>query len=476
MRLAAATLFSAAAAAMFSAVLMFFAGCSASDGTTKNAPVKPHIVLILADDMGWTDVGYHGSEIKTPAIDRLAKTGVRLEQFYTASICSPTRACLMTGRHTMRYGFQTGVVLPWSEYGLPTTERTLPEALKAAGYYTAICGKWHLGHNQAGYLPTRRGFDHAYGFYNGAIDYFTHMRDEGLDWHRNDSPLEEDGYATTLIAREAIRVIESHDPAKPLFLYVAFSAPHQPLQAPAEYLERYKNIENGPRRRYAAMVSCMDDAIADILRALEKRGMEKQTLVLFLSDNGAETHIGNNRPLRGGKGELYEGGIRVPALVNWPGVLSARTVSEPLHVADLYPTLLALAGAPSQADPPLDGVDVWPAVSQGTALPRKEILLEISPVRGAIRAGEWKLVYNGQINGLEATKRGRDTYELFNLEADPGERQNLSTRYPKILDGLKARLDWYQAQSVPPYYTSVETPPGYRAPKYWARFPAGKED
>ncbi|MBP2680615.1 MAG: arylsulfatase family protein, partial [Candidatus Krumholzibacteriota bacterium] len=309
-----------------------------------------------------------------------------------------------------------------------------------------------------------------------AIDYYTHMRDEGLDWQRNDSPLEEEGYATTLIAREAIRVIERHDTAKPLFLYVAFSAPHQPLQAPAEYLERYKNIENGPRRRYAAMVSCMDDAISEILSTLEKRGMAKQTLVLFLSDNGAETHIGNNQPYRGGKGELYEGGIRVPALANWPGVLASRTVNEPLVVADLYPTLLSLAGAPAQTAPALDGLNAWPALSQGTALQRKEILLEASPVRGAIRAGEWKLVYNGHLNGLEAAKRGRDTYELFNLNADPGERQDLAARYPKIRDGLKARLEWYQNQSIPPFYTSVETPPGYRAPKYWARFPAEQKN
>jgi arylsulfatase A-like enzyme len=473
MRSVRAALFRLAAPALLAA-LVFAAGCSTSNGSAQNPPAKPNVVLVLADDMGWNDVGYHGSEIKTPAIDRLAKTGVKLEQFYAQSICSPTRACLMTGRYTMRYGFQTGVVLPWSQYGLPTTERTLAEALQSAGYYTAICGKWHIGHAEAKYLPTRRGFDHAYGYYNGAIDHFTHMRDEGLDWQRGDGPLEEDGYATTLIAREAVRVIEGRDKTRPLFLYVAFSAPHQPLQAPAEYLERYKSIENGPRRRYAAMVSCMDDAIAEILRALEKQGMDRNTLVLFLSDNGAETHIGSNRPYRGGKGELYEGGIRVPALANWPGVLSPRVVNEPLVVADLYPTLLSLAGAPPQTAPPLDGMDVWPVLRQGAPLQRKEILLEASQVRGAIRAGDWKLVYNGHLNGLEASARGRDAYELFNLAADPGERQDLSAQYPKIRDGLEARLDEYRKRSVPPFYTSVETPAGYRAPKYWARFPAEK--
>ncbi len=459
---------------LLAGMLMFFVACSSTDGTPNPPPSKPNIVLILADDMGWNDVGYHGSEIKTPTIDKLATSGVRLEQFYTPSLCTPTRASLMTGRHTMRYGLQEGVVLPWAEYGLPTTERTLSQTLKDAGYTTSICGKWHLGHTDPTFIPTHRGFDHAYGFYNGAIDHFTHMRDDGLDWHRSDRPLEETGYATTLIAREAVRVIENQDPSVPLFLYVAFSAPHQPLQAPEPYIQKYGQISNLPRRRYAAMVTCMDDAIAEILKALEKRGLKERTVVLFLSDNGAEIHIGDNRPYRGGKGELYEGGIRVPALVNWPGTLEPRVVDEPLHIVDIYPTLVALAGTSTRQDPPLDGLDVWKTISEGTAAPRKEMLLEVSPIRGALRAGEWKIVYNGHLNGLEAAKRGPDRYELFNLDADPGERQNLAQRYPEIMTGLKERLEAYASQSVPPFYTSVETPPGYRAPKYWARF--GVED
>jgi arylsulfatase A-like enzyme len=451
-------------------VVMLLFACSPTDGTPNPPPSKPNIVFILADDLGWHDVGYHGSEIKTPTIDRLAESGVRLEQFYTTSLCSPTRASLMTGRYTMRYGFQEGLVLPWAEYGLPTTERMLSQALKDAGYTTSICGKWHLGHNDPKYIPTHRGFDHAYGCYNGAIDYYTHMRDEGLDWQRDDRPLEETGYATNLIAREAIRVIEAQDRSVPLFLYVAFTAPHQPLEAPAQYVQQYGQISYLPRRRYAAMVTCMDDAIADILKALEKRGMKERTIVLFISDNGGELHIGDNQPFRGGKGELYEGGIRVPAVVNWPGILEPRVVNEPLNIADIYPTLLALAGAPSRQDPPLDGLDVWKTISEGTAPARKEMLLEVSPIRGALLAGEWKLVYNGHLNGLETAKRGPDRYELFNLKADPGEEQNLAQRSPEITSRLKERLEAYAAQSVPPFYTSIETPPGYRAPKYWARF------
>lgn len=460
----------ATSAACLAGMLLFLVSCSSTDGTPVSTPSKPNIVIILADDMGWGDVGYHGSEIKTPAIDKLAASGVRLEQFYTASLCSPTRACLMTGRHTMRYGFQEGVVRPWADYGLPVTERTLAQALKDAGYSTSICGKWHIGHNDPTYLPTRRGFDHAYGLYNGAIDYFTHMRDEGLDWHRNDRPLEEDGYATTLIAREAIRVIENHDSANPLFLYVAFTAPHQPLQAPAEYIEQYPRISNPQRRRYAAMITCMDDAIAEIIASLDKRGMREKTLVLFLSDNGAEARIGDNGPHRGWKGELHEGGIRVAALANWPGTLGPRVVSEPLHIVDIFPTLLALAGAPARKEPPLDGIDIWKTISEGAATERREILLEISPIRGAIRAGEWKLVYNGHLNGVETAKRGPDRYELFNLNTDPGEAQDVSQRRADIAGELRRRLDAYGAQSVPPFYASDKMPPGYRAPKYWARF------
>jgi len=200
---------------------------------------RPNIVFLLADDLGWADVGFHGGEISTPQLDKLARAGARLEQFYVQPVCSPTRAALMTGRYPMRYGLQVGVVRPWAQYGLPLEERTLPQALKEAGYTTAICGKWHLGHFRREYLPTQRGFVHQYGHYNGALDYFTHIRDGGFDWHRNDQACHDEGYATHLLAREAVRIIREQPAGKPLFLYVPFNAVHSPHQVPENYLNPY---------------------------------------------------------------------------------------------------------------------------------------------------------------------------------------------------------------------------------------------
>src|SRR6188474_2306638 len=217
----------------------------------------PNVVFILADDLGRHDCGFMGgTQIKTPRLDKLASEGAKLDAFYVQPVCSPTRAAFMTGRYPMRHGLQVGVVRPWAQYGLPLEERTLPQALKEVGYETAICGKWHLGHFRPEYLPTHRGFDHQYGHYNGALDYFTHDRDGGFDWHRDDKVCRDEGYTTTLLGTEAVRLIDEHNTAKPLFLYVPFNAPHSPLQAPQEYLDRYSSITDPKRRTYAAMVNC----------------------------------------------------------------------------------------------------------------------------------------------------------------------------------------------------------------------------
>jgi arylsulfatase A-like enzyme len=373
----------------------------------EGAPRRPHILFVLADDLGWNDVGYHGSEIKTPTLDRMARSGVRLEQFYAMPVCTPTRAALMTGRYPMRYGLQSGVNRPWSQWGLPVEERLLPQALKQADYHTAITGKWHLGHAQPAYLPTRRGFDHQYGEYCGAIDYFRHERDGGHDWHRNDRALIEEGYSTELIGAEAARVIEGHDPSRPLFLYVAFNAPHTPLQAPESYVKRYEHISNPRRRTYAAMVTRLDDNLAKILAALDRKGMTCDTLVVFSSDNGGQIRDGaDNSPLRGAKGEHYEGGVRVPAWAVWPGKLKAGTVVEtPLHVVDWHATLLRLAGAKPLAERALDGKDLWPVLTGGKAPARDDILLNVEPHRGALRAGDWKLVARGRLPGEPSRRR-----------------------------------------------------------------------
>jgi arylsulfatase A-like enzyme len=425
------------------ASLLACSGEATPERATRAA--QPHIVLLLADDLGWNDVGYHGSEIRTPRIDRLVREGVRLDQFYATPLCSATRAALLTGRHAHRYGLHSGFLSVWAQHGLPVEEVTLAERLRDAGYATAMLGKWHLGLTEHAYLPLQRGFDHHYGGYGGTIDYFEHTLRGGLDWHRNERPVREEGYATTLLGDEALRLIEAHDPEIPLFLYVAFNAPHRPLQAPEEEIDAYADIGYSQRRTFAAMVTVMDREVGRIVDALEERGMTRDTLLLFVSDNGGAPPVGgSNAPLRGRKGLVYEGGIRVPALARWPGRLEAGgVVREPIHVVDLHPTLLGLAGAAAEGPLPLDGVDVWPAIERGERLARDELLLYASPAGSALREESWKLVL---------AKRGPDepeTVELFDLAADPNESLDLGDAEPARRDRMRARLEVLRAEGVP---------------------------
>lgn len=442
-------------------------GCFNSSNLNRTAD-KPNIVFILADDLGFKDVGYQGSRIKTPNIDRLALEGTRLDRFYVQPVCSPTRSSLMTGRYPIRYGLQVGVVRPWARYGLPLEERTLAQALKEVGYKTAICGKWHLGHLNSQYLPTSRGFDHQYGHYNGALDYFTHIRDGGLDWHRNDQPLAEEGYTTDLIADESVRIIKQHNVSRPLFLYVPFNAVHSPFQAPQSYIDMYKHVKNKRLCIYAAMVTCMDDAIGRIVQVLQERGMRRNTLIIFCSDNGGVNGVADNGPLRGQKAQLYEGGIRVPAVVFWPGVVKAgAVVNEPLHIVDMYPTLLKLAGAKLEQPLPIDGKDAWPTITAGKPSPHQEILHNITPATGAIRRGDWKLVYNGNIGANNIDPANQKVFELFNIAEDPYEKNNLAEKYPQKFDELKSRLEYYAKEAVPPNIPPNRMPKDFKVPKVW---------
>ena len=438
-------------------------------GFARKSTDKPNIVFILADDLGFKDVGYHGGKIKTPNIDRLASEGVRLEQFYVQPVCSPTRSSLMTGRYPMRYGLQVGVVRPWAQYGLPLEERTLAQALKGAGYKTAIYGKWHLGHLDSRYLPTARGFDHQYGHYNGALNYYTHIRDKGLDWHRDDEPLREEGYTTDLLADESVRLIDRHDISRPLFLYVPFNAVHSPFQAPERYIDMYKHIKAKNKRIYAGMVTCMDDAIGRIISALDKRGMRRNTLIIFCSDNGGVGNIADNGPLRGHKAQLYEGGVRVPATATWPGVLKAGTVvQEPLHIVDMYPTLIKLAGGDLKQPLPLDGRDAWPTIAEGKPSPHEDILLNVTPANGAIRCGDWKLVHNGDIGANNTGgKADQDVFELFNLVEDPSEKNDLSAKNPEKLRELKLRLQAYASRAAKANVPPNRMPKDFKVPKVW---------
>ena len=426
-------------------------------GVAQDATKKPHILFVLLDDLGYTDVGFNGGDIKTPTIDKLARSGARLSAFYVQPVCSPTRAALMTGRYPMRHGLQVGVVRPWAQYGLPLEERTLAQALRQVGYFTAIIGKWHLGHFQRAYLPTARGFDHQYGHYNGALDYFTHLRDGGFDWHRNDQVCKDEGYTTTLLGDEAVRLIGKHDRRTPMFLYMAFNAPHTPLQALPEHLRLYDHVKDKTRQTYSAMVHAVDEQIARIITALEKQGMLEDTIIVFSSDNGGPIALGaTNGILRGAKGSLYEGGVRAAAFVAGKGIPRGIDVREPLHMVDWYPTLITRAGGSLVQKLPLDGKNIWPVLAEGKKSPHEDILLNVTPSNGAIRKGDWKLVLNGSAkddpDGKKADKKAKkgDQIELFNLADDPSEKTNLAERESQIVRDLRARLDAYAKEAVAP--------------------------
>jgi arylsulfatase A-like enzyme len=436
---------------------------------------RPNIIYILADDLGWADVGWHGGEIRTPHLDKLADGGAKLEQFYVLPVCTPTRAALMTGRYPIRHGLQVSVVRPWAQYGLPLDERTLPQALKEAGYTTHISGKWHLGHFQPAYLPLQRGFDTQYGHYNGAIDYLTQARDGGHDWHRNDEESREKGYATSLLGDEAVRVIEQKHDGKPFFLYLPFNAPHTPLQAPAEYVKRYSHITDKKRQVYAAMVECLDEQVGRVVAALELHALISNTLILFSSDNGGLLGVGggSNGKLRAQKGTLYEGGTRVCALANWPGQIKPGTViQEPFHMVDWFPTLVNLAGGSLDQRPPLDGRDIWPVITDAITSPHEDILINAMPNSGAIRMGDWKLVLNGHITANDLQNALTDKpagvrLELFNLHDDPYETHDLSAKHTEKVRQLRERLETYLAAAVPP--KAEDQPANYKAPRVWGQ-------
>lgn len=421
----------------------------------------PHIVVFMADDLGWNDVGYHGSDIRTPHIDRLAESGLKLEQFYVQPVCSPTRAALMTGRYPIRLGLQYHVIRPWAQYGVDLDERMLPQALKTVGYETALVGKWHLGMHAPEFLPTRRGFDHQYGHYLGMLDYYTKLRNGGVDWNRDDRPLDEEGYATDQIRDESIRLIKQHDASKPLFMFVAFNAPHTPLQVPEKWTAPYADLK--PRRRkFAGMVACMDDAMGRIIAALEDKGMRKDTLIFFSSDNGGpagRNGAGDNHPLRAGKGSLYEGGVRVPAVASWPGRLPQGEASGALlHICDLHATLLAVAGVKQAAPKPLDGKNAWHTLADGAPSPRTEVLLNHEKRRSALRIGDWKLVIHRH--------RGGERVELFDLAEDPSENVNRADRNPGELARLQKRLTEYIGEAAPER-NSDKKPEGWTTPTRW---------
>lgn len=420
---------------------------AASEQTTaaeKDAK-RPNILLIIADDQGFNDIGYNGSEILTPNLDRLAAAGVRLDRNYVSPSCSPTRAAILTGRYPSRFGILSPIG-GRSTKALPREALNLAAALNGAGYTTAITGKWHLGlRPEVG--PRQYGFDSSYGYLHGQLDQYEHIYKNGdRTWHRNDEFIDEEGHATDLIAAEAVRVIESSRD-KPFFLWVAFSVPHYPVQEPEKWTALYEGKITDPSRRdYAASVTHMDAAIGQMVEALERIGQRENTLIVFTSDNGGQKSwnsktdyggrlgpnpvLGNNEPLRGWKVELYEGGVRVPGLVSWPGKLKPQALKQPVAAVDWLPTLLAVAGVNIKQDTPLDGQNIWPLLSgqqQKYDQPRR--LYWKVPGGSCLIDDGWKLIVS----------RGGKV-ELFNLNDDPYEQRELSQQEPQRVKQLRQLL------------------------------------
>ena len=421
------------------------------------AAQHPNVVIFVSDDMGWNDVGYHGSKVQTPNIDRLAKEGAQLDRFYVFPICSPTRTALMTGRSPIRFG----IISPLGgSGGVPPNEHFMPKAFQAAGYQTVMVGKWHLGATGEEYSPQKRGFDHFYGFRGGVIDYYTHQGRGQLDWQRNGKTIDEKGYSTELFATEAVRMIENRDKKKPLFLYMPFNAPHgasnldPAIRTGAQAADKYKalypelqaqvgteersrkrygsklyQVPNRPARRleFVGSVTAMDAAIGEVLDFIEDHGLTKDTIVIFFSDNGGGG-AADNSPLRGAKGQMFEGGIRVPCIVRWPGKIpSGVTSDEFLTSLEIFPMLCAAAGAKPPVGVPLDGFDMLPVLQGKMKSPRKEMFWQRRLDKGA-RVDHWKWVESSRGNGL------------FDLRVDLSEKNDLSTKRPEILAKLKNRF------------------------------------
>ncbi len=411
----------------------------------------PNIVIIVADDLGYGDVGFHGSDIKTPNLDRLAREGAQLEQFYSCPMCSPTRAGLMTGRYPIRFGMMRSVVPPRREYGLPVEEETIAEMIAKAGYkHRAIVGKWHIGHRKQKWLPQNQGFTYSEGCYNGAIDYFSLERDGIPDWHKNDKPMTKNGYATDLIGQSAIEFIESVPADEPFFLYVPFNAPHSPFQAKTEDIANYPNRE-GKKRIYAAMVDCMDQNIGEIISCLEKRAQLDNTFILFFSDNGGVSNVASNGPLKGAKLTPYQGGIRVAAAARWPdgGISGGVTINEIMGYIDVFPTVMDIAQYKGKPQNKLDGISVLKSLQGKTMKDRHWFTyLDQSPAKTekiAVLNKQWKLVVH---RGAPDSLSIQPNYELFSINEDPNEINNLANHYPQEIESMMKEFEKFYSFKI----------------------------
>jgi arylsulfatase A-like enzyme len=437
-------------------LFLSFAVVALSPAVLWSADRKPNILLIVADDLGNADLGVHGcKDIPTPHIDALANSGVRCTNGYVSGpYCSPTRAGLLTGRYQTRFGHEFNPGAKGPEMGLPLTETTLADRLKAAGYVTGLVGKWHLGGSDK-HHPQKRGFDEFFGFLGGANSYFP-GKSKGQAILRGTQDADENEYLTDALGREAVAFVDRHK-AKPFFLYLAFNAVHTPMHAPDAGLKKFAAIRDGTRQIYAAMLSSMDDAIGKVMDKLRAEKLESDTLVFFISDNGGPTMQGTtingsvNTPLRGSKRTTLEGGIRVPFFVSWKGRLPAgKTFDKPVIQLDIPATALAAAGVVVKPEWKLDGVNLGPFLSGESSRGQPHDALHWRfGAQMAIREGDWKLVkYDPNADGA----KGPLVAKLYNLADDIGEKNDLATKQPEKVKELQAAWDRWNKDNVAPLW------------------------
>ena len=433
-----------------------FAVVLLSGTLARSEATKPNVIFIMADDQGTLDLGCYGStDLHTPHTDALAARGLRFTQFYSgAPVCSPSRACFLTGRYPIHTGLLGNAGSHRDQKaGLPSSELTLAEIFKSAGYATAHIGKWHLGYDDA-MRPNAQGFDFSFGFMGGCIDNYSHFYfwsgPNVHDLHRNGVEVFENGkYFPDLMFREASQFIRQQE--KPFFLYYALNTPHYPYQGEPKWLEHFKDLPQ-PRQLYAAFVASQDERVGQLVAAVDAAGLRERTIIIFQSDNGHSTeeraHFGggNAGPYRGAKFSLFEGGIRVPAIISWPGHLPQNEARTQLaHTADWLPTLTALCGI-KPPDVTLDGFDLTSVLRTGDA-PSPRTTAQWQSDQGvnaqwAVRDGDWKLIVNTQ--DTSGKEKQRIPLFLGNLRDDPSEKVNLAEKHPDIVARLRRLHDELQ--------------------------------
>ena len=467
---------------------------------------RPNVIIFLVDDLGWADISLRGAPFKTPNIDSLFKDGVSLNRFYTTPICSPTRAALMTGRDPLKLGVAYSVIMPWMNNGIHPDEHFMPESFQKNGYQTAMFGKWHLGHSQEIFHPNQRGFDDFYGHLHTEVGYFPPFSNQGgVDFQKNGVTINDQGYSTFLLAREASNWINSRDKEKPFFMYVPFLAPHTPLEAPDNLIEKHKDLEDtrkptrnisadrtrelsktlAPSARpiYAAVVDALDQAIGKILTTIKEAGIEDETIILFSSDNGGATYGGggaDNFPLRGGKGDTFEGSIRVVAALKWKGKIQAGTsLDQIMTVMDVFPTLSSASRINMNNTKMIDGRDMWPAIMEQEEIPLKDDIYFVSEIPNyghfhtTVFNKKWKLVQSISTSLLEIKVENK----LFDIANDPYEYHDLAAQKPNLVKEMAKKIrNWRALHPIAGTRTLLVPPPGWRAPKDWSTYTIPKDE